>query len=645
MWRFRPPWVKCDAIFALTVALSGYGPGVFSGYFAMRFAALFATTALTLCLAAPAPAADAPKRNILIFVADGLRYASVTPETAPTMARIQREGVDFTNSHSSYPTLTTVNAAVIATGHFPGDTGNFGNSMWFGRPIACRFGATVSFIEDDCILRDVKAAFPNDYIAQTTLLQAARAAGMTTVVVGKKGPAAIQFLPALDSKGASLDDPAGLLIDDSTNQPNNPDGTPSKSTMLKGGLAAEVLTATGQLPAPPLSGTPNIVQQAYLRQAVTQVLIPRLAQAGKPFAMLYWSRDPDTTQHGAEDSSGKLVPGINSTSGRAAIYNADNDLKGILDTLKQHGLDTNTDVFVIADHGFSTIARGIPTPDGRMDRPTLAPGFVAVDVSKWLGQKIFDPDREGAELDLASGERPKQGNGLIGPSEDSLQAVVVANGGSDFIYVPENAGRDATAKTIVAKLVEQPYVGGLFVRDDIFNSDKAAFAGALPLSAINLLGSSKMPQPAIVVALRNFVINGCEGTALMCTAEVADTGLVTGQGMHGSFSRADTRNFMAAIGPDFKKGYADKTPIGNVDVAPTLAHILGLDLTGPGILKGRVIEEAFTGGKEPKVESRTLVSDPAANGIQTYLNIQQVGSTQYFDAAGIPGRTVGLVAK
>ena len=38
----------------------------------------------------------------------------------------------------------------------------------------------------------------------------------------------------------------------------------------------------------------------------------------------------------------------------------------------------------------------------------------------------------------------------------------------------------------------------------------------------------------------------------MCAVEIADTGLQQGQGMHGSFSRADTMNFMAAIGPDFK---------------------------------------------------------------------------------------------
>lgn len=31
--------------------------------------------------------------------------------------------------------------------------------------------------------------------------------------------------------------------------------------------------------------------------------------------------------------------------------------------------------------------------------------------------------------------------------------------------------------------------------------------------------------------------------------------------MHGSFSRAETMNFMAAIGPDFKNGFVDVAPV------------------------------------------------------------------------------------
>jgi predicted AlkP superfamily pyrophosphatase or phosphodiesterase len=585
------------------------------------------------------PVAPAP-RNVVIFVADGLRYSSVTPKTAPTMAKLRRQGVDFSNSHAVYPTLTTANASAIATGHFLGDTGDYANTLYTGFPVSCRMNMTVIFLEDDCILRDVKAHFGDAYLGQTSLLQAARAAGFNTVIVGKKGPAAIQFLDALDSKDNRVDGPLGVFIDESTNRPANYDGTPTKSTMLSGLVAAEVLRATGDS-APAFTSMPNLTQQSYLLSATTQALIPDLKDSGKPFVLLFWSRDPDTTQHGAIDSDGHLLPGINSTSGRAAIANADGDLKGILDALRQWGMADNTDVFVIADHGFSTIAKGVPTPEGTLERTTLPNGFVALDVARWLGgQNVYDPDQSNALLDLSSGDHPQGGNALIGPSPEAPMAIVAANGGSDFIYVA--AGR-AAAKAIFAKLVDAPYVGALFVNDSLLKEgDPKDFAGALPMSDVNLIGSSTVPRPDIVVGFRSFVVKGCTLGEQMCTAEIADTGLHTGQGMHGSFSRADTRNFMAAIGPDFKTRFDDTAPVGNVDVAPTLAHILGVDLSGPGTLKGRVIAEALN-GKMPKVARRTIISPAAPNGFRTVLELQEVGSTRYFDAAGMPGRTVGLL--
>ena len=602
--------------------------------------------ALTLAVCLAALPAWAGQRNVVIFVADGLRYSSVTPQTAPTMAKLRAEGVDFSNSHAVYPTVTTANASAIATGHFLGDTGDYANTLYLGFPVSCVEGATLTFLEDDCILREVKAHYPDGYIAQSTLLQAARTAGYNTVVVGKKGPSAIQFLGALDSKDDKIDGPLGVFIDDATNRPENADGTPTKSTTLHGALSADVLHATGE-EAPALTSTPNLAQQSYLLSATTQVLIPDLKDSGKPFAMLFWSRDPDATQHGAIDSEGSLLPGINSATARAAIANADNDLKGILDALAQYGLKDSTDVFVIADHGFSTIAKGIPNPDGSMQSASLPAGFLANDVAQWLGDaKVFDPDRANAELDPSSGEHPQQGNAFIGPSPDAPLAIVSANGGTDFIYVPDGPQSRVNAKRIFAKLVEAPYVGALFVNDDLLKGgDPKDFAGALPMSEINMMGSSNLPRPAFIVGFRSFVVKGCKLGEQMCAAEIADTTLHTGQGMHGTFSRADTRNFMAAIGPDFKAKFADTAPVGNVDVAPTLAHLLDVSLGGPGTLKGRVIAEALKGGKPPKVTARHIVSPQTANGVKTVLDLQEVGSTRYFDAAGIPGRTVGLSAR
>jgi hypothetical protein len=132
------------------------------------------------------------------------------------------------------------------------------------------------------------------------------------------------------------------------------------------------------------------------------------------------------------------------------------------------------------------------------------------------------------------------------------------------------------------------------------------------------------------------------GEPVRCTAEIADTVLQQGQGMHGSFSRADTWNFMAMQGPDFKSHFVDPAPASNADVGRTIAQVMQLDLADRGKLVGRVLTEALPNGAVPDVTSRVIASDPAANGLTTVLNMQTVGSTRYFDAAGFPGRTVGL---
>ena len=150
-----------------------------------------------------------------------------------------------------------------------------------------------------------------------------------------------------------------------------------------GATASTVSGATG-LSASPSTSLPNVVQQAYQTSAADAILAQAArAPDKKPFVLVYWSRDPDYSQHNADDSTGKLVPGINSTTQHRGITNADNALKALLDTLKRNGLDKDTDIFVTADHGFLTVSRSSATsPSAKLAPGTIAdltPGFVAKD--------------------------------------------------------------------------------------------------------------------------------------------------------------------------------------------------------------------------------------------------------------------------
>jgi hypothetical protein len=184
-------------------------------------------------------------------------------------------------------------------------------------------------------------------------------------------------------------------------------------------------------------------------------------------------------------------------------------------------------------------------------------------------------------------------------------------------------------------LTTQAYVSAIFVNDALGD-----IAGALPFSDIGYRGASPVFQPAIVVSFKS-IAGDCPNPEL-CALEVADTGLQQGQGMHGSFSRADTHNFMAAIGPDFKSGFKDPDPVSNADVAPTVAEILGLHPIAIGRLTGRPMSEALVGGALLPVSAEIVRSTPAANGFVTVLDEQEAGGEPYFDAAGAAGRSVGL---
>jgi len=594
----------------------------------MKAVRLFAVVLLAAFAALPACAApktvviaDEAKKIVLVFVADGLRYVSVTPQSAPTLWRLKSQGVDFTDSHALYPTITTVNASAIATGHYIGDTGNFGNALYSGFPVPETGGAPIVGMESDPMLGEMNAHFGGNYLNETSLLAAARQAGFATAAIGKVGPTAIQDVTQRDGNGT-------IVIDDAL-------GTPAGIALAPDIAAA--IKAAGLPATAPKTNVPNNEQEKYLAAVATKVVLPRLLESGKPILMVFWSRDPDASQHGEKDGS------INGPTGRAGIKDADDTLAALLAGLKAQGVDNITNVFVTADHGFSTIDRHSATSAAAKisyaDVPAgeTPPGLVAIDLADALGLPLNDPHLH-KPVDYKSGEHPTGGNGFLGNDPDHPDVMVIANGGSDHIYLPGADAKDLAAK-IVGILAKEDYVGAIFVNDALGD-----IPGTLPMSAVNLRGLALTTQPSIIVGFRSVLIPGCT-PELMCAAEVADTSLETGQGMHGTFSRADTRNFMAAIGPDFKAHFADPAPVSNADITPTLAHILGLRIAPKGGLTGRAATEALKGGKRVSVTRGWIASTMATSeGEKQFLEYQQVGGTRYFDAAGFPARTVGLSA-
>ncbi len=656
------------------------------------------STALTVAVIATAAFAQTsqsknaePKHNVILFVADGLRHGSVNPADAPTLYALRQLGVHFVNSHSIFPTFTTANASVMATGHLLGDTGDFSNTLHpgyaifntgnFGKPT----GTLTPFVENNQVLADLDDHFNGNYLNEETILSLARKNGYNTAAIGKVGPAAIFDVSQLEPSGKAFQLPMTVIIDDAT---GTAAGVPLPADILSALTAAGLPTVApnrtnGALPTSQQSngfsgnnvtpGTlaPNIVQQQYFVDAMTKAVLPTFVANGQPFIAVYWSRDPDGTQHNQGDSLNSLTPGINGPTSKAAVKNADNNLKQILEFFQANpSLIPTTDLIVTSDHGFSTISKHevdaslnhfvndyaskfiYKDATGRQEVNTgfLPVGFLAIDIAHHLGLPLYDPDNQVVGTDgvtpmyepvdptiaqqtatvrqhSASGNGVIGGTGQIPQTGESKDAkiLVAANGGSDLIYVPDHNA--ATVKALVAYLRNQNYTGGLFVDDDF-----GTIPGALPMSTIGLKGSSPLPTPAIAINFKNFALDARNPN--QTRVEIADSGLQEGQGMHGSFSRADTFNNMLAYGVDFKQHYGDSEPVSNADIAWTIARILKLDLPENGHLTGRLLSEALAGNHSNGNDLLYYIhKSTVGDGKRTVLVTQYYSNTRYYDSA------------
>jgi arylsulfatase A-like enzyme len=301
----------------------------------------------------------------------------------------------------------------------------------------------------------------------------------------------------------------------------------------------------------------------------TRSLVRGLWRKGVPKYSVLWLSEPDKSQH-------EHAPG--SKQALQAIETSDKNLAEVIKVLKEKGVYEKTDLLIVSDHGFSTIERG---PD-------------VVDIlkkQKFSAAKKFD--------------NPEPGD-----------VMVVGLGGSVMFYVVD---RD---EAVIRRLVE-------FLQ----TSD---FAGVL-FSRLPLEGHSRWIPCAMAAPTAPDVL-----LSMRWTAEKNEHGVpgmfysmdgTKGKGSHASLSPFDMHNTLVAAGPDFRRGFMNPTPSGNIDVAPTILWILGVKPASP--MDGRVLHEALAGSSEqvPKPVERKIEASRDIGFIRwhQHLKFTEVGQAIYFD--------------
>jgi arylsulfatase A-like enzyme len=304
----------------------------------------------------------------------------------------------------------------------------------------------------------------------------------------------------------------------------------------------------------------------------TRAVTDVLWRDGVPDFTLLWLGEPDLAEHNS-------APG--SPAALQAIKASDDALARLLAALDEKHERDNTDVLVLSDHGFSTIRRSIDVAAGLADA-----GFRAT--------KEFS-------------DAPQRGD-----------ILVVGDGGTVLFYVHEHDR--AVCERLAQWLQGSDFVGALFSRDKI--------VGTSPLSVIHI---DTPDAPDLVMSFRWTADKNQFGVPGMIDA---DWNRKAGQGTHATLSPFDVHNLFVAAGPDFRRAFEDQTPTGNIDIAPTVLHLLGVN--APAQFDGRVVREAFEGEHDhaPTVQQETITAKkPGEEAWQQWLKTSRVGGTIYFDAA------------
>jgi arylsulfatase A-like enzyme len=290
---------------------------------------------------------------------------------------------------------------------------------------------------------------------------------------------------------------------------------------------------------------------------------------------------PDVTFMWLNDPDGTAhTNGIGAEPTLKSLALVDAGIGRIEDALRSKRLLERTNIIVTSDHGFSTHNHG----------------FRLVD--------LVEP--------------------FAKPMADGSKDIAVVEGA---IYL--RSGRDpARLAAIVTALQKRPEVGAIFTRP----KPNAGVEGEVPGTLSFDVARWNHPRAGDILVSSNWT---GEKNPHGFAGATTDGGVAG----HGSSSPYDIHNTLIAAGPDFREHAVSGVPTGNVDVTPTLLHLLGLK--PPPSVAGRVIDEALRGGPEPSSVHVEHVKDTVRTTDLTYeltAHISIVAGRRYLDFTEVTRR-------
>jgi arylsulfatase A-like enzyme len=289
---------------------------------------------------------------------------------------------------------------------------------------------------------------------------------------------------------------------------------------------------------------------------------------------------PDVTFLWLNDPDGTAhANGIGAPLTKTSLSLVDAGIGRIEDGLRMRGLLESTNIIVTSDHGFST---------------------------------------ETSELHLDALVAP-----FAATTSDGSKDIVVAEGA---IYLRSPAAK-ARVSDIVAVLKRRAEVGAIFTR----SASPGGTGGVVPGTLSFDVARWSHPRSGDILVSANWTDK---------SNEFGFKGTTTQDGVagHGSSSPYDIHNTLIAAGPDFRENATSDAPTANVDLAPTLLHLLGI--AAPPTMTGRVIEEGLRGGAAVKLArtSGATIVGSAHSGYELSAHFSTVNNSRYLDYTDVKRR-------
>jgi arylsulfatase A-like enzyme len=483
-------------------------------------------------------------RHVVLIVWDGMRPDFVTEKYTPTLDKLAHDGVRFRNHHAVYPTATDVNGAALATGCYPNRNGLAANLEF--RP-AINPRQPIDMGDPESIKRGDEVS-GGKYLSVPTFVELLRAAGKKAALVGVKSVAMLfdrhNDWTCVRIRGKPL--------------------TIFAAAPLGPSARDETIKLLGPIPDDP--GATSVQRNHFATRALTEFFW----RDGVPDFSLLWLSEPDLTEHNFAAGSPEAI---------AAIRAVDEDLAMVLSALEKKKVRDSTDIFVVSDHGFSTIRRSI-------------------DVVALLNKAGFHAAKEFSE-------KPNPGD-----------ILVAGNGGTVLFYIRDHDHK--VTQRLVDWLQHSDFAGMIFTREK--------FEGTFSFANVHI---DSQNTADVVLSFRGSDEKNRFGVAGMIDA---DWNRKAGEGTHATLNRFDVHNLCVAEGPDFRRAFETAVPSGNIDIAPSIIGIVGL--LPPSQIDGRRLDDAMIplSDKGPELPRRpTDFLHAMHDDWQQSLVITHVGATVYFD--------------